>query len=221
MRVIGYLGHGIGRAVCELENNVVIKVPFNSNGIRQNREEFEKYSKEHGMLAKIVDYDKQRDWIYMEKVKDVSEYFNDYIRDGVHCETYDELDIPYKRCWCDGKCYTCPHNILSELVPKNVDEIIEQKPKDRLQVGINKDGEYKYFDYSDFHEVEKDELKFYDSLSQMIIDYLTEEPEISFEQFIKNQGDIEGQDNIDYRQIYKKTRIAWTKWNNEPRKEKR
>ena len=81
-------------------------------------------------------------------------------------------------------------------------------------MGLTKDGEYKYFDYSDYHEVDPSDLSFYDSFAPLLIDYLTAEPDTSFEEYLKNTGITVGEDIENPRLIYKKVRIAWTKWNN-------
>ena len=212
MKVIKYLGHGIGRVVCELENNIVVKVPFNSNWIKQNKSEYERYQEDKGKYyAKVVDYDTEKDWLYMEKVEDVSEYFRDYQRDNIHCKVYDDVKESFRKCECNGKCYQCENNILKTLLPDNVDDIIAHKPKDRLQIGLTQEGKYKYFDYSDINELENNDLRFYDSNSDIIVDYLTEEPEITFEEYLRSNNITQG---FDFRLSYKNIRINWSNWNN-------
>lgn len=214
MNVVKYLGHGIGRAVCKLENGIVIKVPFNGNGVKQNRSEKLKYENNPTWFAKVIDYNVEKDFLYMEYISDKSEYFQDYQRDNVHCEVYDELTFPLPKCECNGKCYLCNHNVLSNLIPENIDEIIENKPKDKIQVGINAEQEYKYFDYANIQELDPQDLKFYDSWADYAIEYLTLEPEQSFEDFLKTKDLSQCEDYSDKRLTLKKSRIAWTKWNN-------
>ncbi|MBO7735565.1 MAG: hypothetical protein J6S67_23570 [Methanobrevibacter sp.] len=213
MTVLRYLGHGIGRAVCELENNVVIKIPFNQNGVLQNRTEKVNYEKAPFWRATIIGYDEDKDWLYMEKVNDKSEYFKDYVRDEVHCEIYDELMTPVRKCECNGKCSICPHNVLENLIPENIDAILEYNPKEKIQIGTNSDGDYRYFDYADQYMRQPGDAKFFDSMGEWAVRYLEEEPEMTFAEYLTEHDAWGGKDDIDNRLIFKQARIAWTKWN--------
>lgn len=166
-----YLGHGAGRAVAKLiGQDVVVKVPYNTYGTKQNDSEFEAYNKgDNPYLAKIIDYKDNR--LYMEQVEDCSNIFRYYERDKIWCEEYDDkANINYT---CNADCFNCPHNILTAMLPKNIDKILKYKnPNDTIQIGKNKKGEYKYYDYGDCKIGDDNDGYFVNGDETLFIEYL-------------------------------------------------
>lgn len=141
-----YLGYGTGRVVFKIDDDRVVKIPFNNNGVAQNKQEWElSKSTTHNYYTKVYELN-EHNWLYAEYVEDCSEQFNDYVSDGIHCQKYDEsteLTITFN---CDFDCINCPRNTCEDF--GDVKDFLANKPKDRLQVGRDKDGNLKYFDYA-------------------------------------------------------------------------
>lgn len=195
MNVVKYLGHGMGRAVALLENNIIVKVPFNSSGYLQNQSEFEKFTnKPNKFYASISKYDESNGFLYMEYVNDQRKYFKSYLDDKVYCSKYDENPI-CTNYDCGAKCKKCEYNTLMEHIPSNYGKIIKQDMKDITQVGIDVEGNYKFYDYADLYIPQENEFKFYDSWGKLLVEYLENEVEETFDVFVKKiVSDNEGFD---------------------------
>ena len=212
MKIAKYLGHGRGRVSCLMEDGTVLKIPVNRNGILQSRSERDRYnSGKFKYLADIVRYDERNDFLYMEYVEDKSEYFIDYERDGIYCDLYDHAELTKVPCSCDGMCEQCIHNVLANNIPYNIAEILEWKPKDRFQIGIAKDGTYKYFDYSEPINTEGDFL-FRDSYLPVLLQFLEEEPDMRLDAYLQAHGCENGTDEDSVLLKSKFKRRAWSDW---------
>lgn len=146
-----YLGHGTGRVVFKIDDDRVVKIPYNISGVEQNKQEFEAKNDYYTQTYELDD----NNWLYAEYVNDCSQAFDDYVTDGIHCTKYDDcVDIQIKFN-CDFDCKNCKYNNCSNF--GDVSEFLKHKPKDRLQVGLDKNGNLKYYDYAEY-SVDKNSL---------------------------------------------------------------
>lgn len=167
-----YVGRGRGRVVFQISNNEVIKIPYNEDGIEQNRNEYRLYLEGgNPYYAEVTNYNSERDYEYMEYVIPADEYFEKYVYDKIHCSVYDvstEKKITFR---CDGHCENCKYNTLNEFIPNYIDDMLEHNPKDRIQVGKNNAGEFKFYDYSGTMNKETDEFIFDERMVESFIEY--------------------------------------------------
>ena len=186
-----YIGHGIGRAVAAIDSDgIVVKVPFNDQGILQNRYEYEEYKKgTNPYLAPVTAYDTERDFLYMELLDDVSVYFKDYLVDKTTCELYDEqLGVKMS---CDGKCSTCSHNINKLMIPKNIDEILSYSISSKPQIGLDKNGQYRYFDYADNPSIVATiKTEFIDDDAELFLEWLNGDMSMPLGDFLISQRGV-------------------------------
>ena len=116
------LGVGTGRIVVNNLNGTVTKVPYGVLGVKQNQREFE--------LSKQKDYvattELSGDYIIQEKLTDI-------------------IIVPYK--------YKSTKRILKYLKKQVPDydfsSLIKHRLHNRVQIGKDSKGVYKYFDYED------------------------------------------------------------------------
>lgn len=207
-----YLGYGCGRAVVKLNNqNIVVKVPFNNCGVLQNESENELYNKgDNPYLAKVIDYDNSTKLLYMEHVIDKSKYFMAYSRDKILCEEYDnKANISYS---CNADCFNCVHNILSSYIPKNIDEILKYRNlNDTIQIGINSEGEYRYFDYGNA-KLEKGENDFSEEDVPYLMEYLETLPNETFEEYLISKRGKKEYQMHNHKPHIAYERVAREKW---------
>ena len=142
-----YLSYGTGRIVFKFDENTVVKIPYNQSGIEQNKQEYETYT-----LNSIVQVYGQcwlgtNDWLYMEYLEDCSlEYYNH--EDKVHCSMYDDSTEKTLVFTCKGDCVNCKHNAFIPFTDEELAKIKTHKTKDRVQIGRDKNGIIKFYDYA-------------------------------------------------------------------------
>lgn len=113
------IGCGCARRVYKLNDNSVIKVPYNEYGVRQAEEEYEVYQvkKYQPYLAEIFDYNRSTGEITMELLED---------------------------CGFLLKQKAIQDNIFPSYILNLIDSEV-------LQVGIDRSGNIKIFDYASGH----------------------------------------------------------------------
>lgn len=168
LSMMKYLGYGTGRIVFQISEDLVVKIPYNKNGILQNEQEIHLYNNaKHNYFAKSYKLDENK-WLYAEYVEDCSRDLEDYMYDGVTCKKYDELTDTSIKFDCNFSCLDCPYNKRIDF--GNLDEFIAHKPKDRLQVGRDKEGKLKYFDYA-IGEIDDSQI-FHNGMLEAFMQYL-------------------------------------------------
>lgn len=117
------LGYGSNRIVFSLDDEKVIKIPYNNIGIESNKLEYEYYNKKPNIVAKIYSYN--NNLIIQEKLSDI-------------------ITVPYK--------YTIDGSVKKYLNSQGItvdDELINEMLNTKLQIGKDKLGKWKFFDYED------------------------------------------------------------------------
>ena len=118
------LGYGTSRIVFDLGDGTVAKVPYNNLGILANRLEYEYFQEHKEVIAQVKKY--KQNIIVQEKL-------------------YSIIVVPFE--------YTLNKNAeiyLKQNYP-NTDftSLLEEAIFSRLQIGFNKDGKPKFYDYED------------------------------------------------------------------------
>ena len=170
---MNYLGFGLGRVVFSIDENTIVKIPYNQRGIEQNQEEFSTYdnTKPYGEVFKI-----ENNILHMELLDVCAELFNDFVFDRIHCTLYDDSTEKTIELNCDKNCAECEHNacigLFNEEETKTIlDNAIESK---NIQVGRDKNGILKIYDYASTSG--NCDLIFYDELVPLFLEYYEEHP---------------------------------------------
>lgn len=142
-----YLSYGTGRVVFKVDENTVVKIPYNQSGLEQNQQEYNTYMDNFPLqvYAECTLY--SNGWLYMEYLQDCStEYYNH--EDKVHCSVYDDSTEKTLVFTCKGDCVNCKHNTFVPFTDEELAKIETYKTKDRVQVGRDKNGILKFYDYA-------------------------------------------------------------------------
>lgn len=189
-----YLGYGIGRVVFEdsTNNNYVIKYPYNNEGIKQNQEECETFqnNNQNGVYADC--YLDENNCLHMEKLTDCSTDFNRYVKgDTFKCTKFDnsiKKKISFSNC-VKG-CIGCAYRKDYTFTQDEVNTILANKTKDRLQVGYDINGKIKFYDYAVSTKNAADiTFLFNSAYVSLFEEYLVENPTMSvlFDEWIKDK----------------------------------
>lgn len=117
------LGYGSGRIVFDLENEMVLKIPYNNMGIQSNKLEVEYFKEKPDIVAKIYKYEKNL--IFQEKL-------------------YNTITVPYE--------YTLNGTVEDYLEQLGINvekDFLNEMLNTRVQIGKDLNGKYKFFDYED------------------------------------------------------------------------
>ena len=143
-----YLDCGTARIVVQIDKDIIVKIPFDKSGLDQNIEEYQIYSANKDLQVYGECWLDKNNWLYMEYLEDCSlEYYN-HITDQVCCEIYDFSPEQTIQFTCNGKCKECKHNIFKPLDLQDIKKIEAYKTKDRVQIGRDKNGIIKFYDYA-------------------------------------------------------------------------
>lgn len=71
-KLLGKLGAGSARAVFRIDEEKVLKVALNRNGLVQNEAESDWGAQNYDIVAKVFEYDEENTWLEMELAKKVS-----------------------------------------------------------------------------------------------------------------------------------------------------
>lgn len=142
-----YLNYGTGRVVFKFDENTVVKIPYNHSGIEQNQQEYNIYTANKGLYVYGECRLGANGWLYMEYLTDCSiEYYNH--EDKIHCSIYDDCTAKEITYTCMGGCANCKHNTFVPFTNEELAKIETYKTKDRVQVGRDKNGVLKFYDYA-------------------------------------------------------------------------
>lgn len=205
-----YVSYGCGRVVFKLlDQDAVVKIPYNNRGIRQNQQEYDRFrAHETPYFADILNFDPNTGILVMRFVDtSPAEFFEDYAHDRTHCALYDDGDTV---AWpgCDARCVSCSFNTLMQMLPTNYEEILAVHPKDRPQVGCYPGTiQYVYYDYGDGGMVPGESTWcFADSFAELFRDYFENGGNpLGFYDYLVQEGlDTSGHDYVDPQKIVKK-----------------
>lgn len=142
-----YLSYGTGRVVFKFDDNNVVKIPYNKSGVEQNRQEYETYTANKALQVYGECRLDENNWLYMEYLEDCStEYYNH--DDNIHCSIYDDSTAQTLIFTCDGNCANCKHNTFVPFTHNELEKIETYKTNDRVQIGRDKNGILKFYDYA-------------------------------------------------------------------------
>lgn len=189
-----YLGYGIGRVVFEdsTNQNYVIKYPYNNEGIKQNKEEYDYFLNHNKDGVYATCYLDKDNCLHMEKLTDCSTEFNRYLKGDVFiCSKFDySTDKVIDLSNCTKGCINCEHIRFPYYNQEQIDKILKNKTKDRLQVGYDLNGNLKFYDYA-ITSVKAEDVTFLfnSSYVNLFKEYLTEYPTLTilFDEWVKGK----------------------------------
>lgn len=117
------LGYGSNRIVFDLNDGTVLKIPYNNVGIESNKLEYENYNKKPKIVAKIYKY--ENNLIIQEKLENI-------------------ITVPYE--------HTLKSTVEPYLKKQGIEveqDILKEMLNTKAQLGKDKKGNYKFFDYED------------------------------------------------------------------------
>lgn len=142
-----YLSYGTGRVVFKFDENTVVKIPYNQSGKEQNLQEYNTFTANSNKHIYGECRLGANGWLYMEYLTDCStEYYNH--TDKIHCSVYDDSTEKKITFTCKGDCVNCKHNKFEPFTDDELAKIETYKTKDRVQVGRDKNGVLKFYDYA-------------------------------------------------------------------------
>lgn len=189
-----YLGYGVGRIAFEdpVNENYVIKYPYNNEGIRQNKEEYDCFLNHNldGVYAEC--YLDENNCLHMEKLIDCSIELNRYMKgDTFICSKFDySTDKTIDLSNCVKGCMDCKYKKYFYFSQENINAILRNKTKDRLQVGYDLNGNLKFYDYA-ITSVKAEDVTFLfnSAYVNLFKEYLTEYPTLTilFDEWVKGK----------------------------------
>lgn len=190
-----YLNYGTGRVVFKVDDNTVVKIPYNQSGIEQNHQEYEIYNaNKDSQIYAECDLD-EKGWLYMEYLEDCSvEYYNH--SDKIHCSVYDDSTDKTLVFTCKGNCISCEHNIFVAFTDEELMKIETFKTKDRIQVGRAKNGILKFYDYANTTPVDH-KFIFDKSYLELFYKYLSENSDELFAEWVQTKELPQAHGNIE------------------------
>lgn len=117
------LGYGSNRIVFDLNDGTVLKIPYNNIGIESNKLEYKYYNKKPEIVAKVYNY--KNNLIIQEKLDNI-------------------ITVPYE--------HTLKMTVSSYLKDNGIEieeNILKEMLNTKVQLGKDKLGNYKFFDYED------------------------------------------------------------------------
>ena len=142
-----YLGNGAARIAFFQDDGTVLKIPLNESGLQQNNEEYEIYNsaKDKSCLCKIFEKT-NKGWLVCEYLENATDTIKHYQEDGIFCEKYDTSTEKSLHVNCDLNCANCKFNTLKGL-HYDLAKFDTYNTDKLLQVGFDKDGVLKLFDF--------------------------------------------------------------------------
>ena len=170
--------------------DTLLKIPYNENGIRMNKDEWNIYNNANTslkeLLAQCIDLDENY-WLYMEYIKDYSVDWESYKNGNyVNCLKFDysqEKDVQFD---CNFDCENCMFN-FHFLQEKDLIKMKKAPYTCRWLVGQNKDLACKFYSYTDV-EIDENQFIFNEFYYSLLEQYLADaDYEILFANWLKKQ----------------------------------